>query len=281
MSFRGHIEDFFFFHEIGVDELDENKAKRNQSKPDGPTGKHRAQKCGEHAAGHKDAQHADMQPRPLGERLVFRMLEGFDDMDAELADVVGAKGRRHRNASRLAKRVVLHRAQHVDRNLGDLERRAVRHEAQQGDRHDFQTDQDRVPAQPVMFFDRGGERLGNNGSKQVGAHRHEVVHGFHEVGAAQRHGEQHKVGGLRVAKHAPANRIRVGAVKAADEHQQKEHVSLFAFQILEFAFLGFLDLFFGELVDELFLNFLFHLFLKLIHTPPIILGNEKKWTESL
>ena len=112
MSFRGHIEDFFFFHEIGVNELDENKAKRNQSKPDGPAGKHRAQKCGEHAAGHKDAQHADMQPRPLGERLVFRMLEGFDDMNAKLADVVGAKGRRHRNAPRLAKRVVLHRAQH-------------------------------------------------------------------------------------------------------------------------------------------------------------------------
>lgn len=164
MTFGRHIKDFFFFYQIGIEQLEEDDPKWNEREPDGPSCKHQAQECGQGTSCHEDGQHTDMQPYPAGKHFIVRMLDRFDNMDAKLTYMIRTEGGGHRNAARLPECVVLHRAQDVDRDLRDLKRGAVRNKSENDDRCDLDADQDRVPADQMMFFDRGRESFGNDGS---------------------------------------------------------------------------------------------------------------------
>ena len=82
--------------------------------------------------------------------------DGFRQCDRNLTPVIGTKGRCHWNTPCLTERVILHRADEVDRNLRDLNRRALRQKPEKDDNDHFDHDKQRIPANKLQLFDAAG-----------------------------------------------------------------------------------------------------------------------------
>ncbi len=87
------------------------------------------------------------------------MTDSFRQCDRNLTPVIGTKGRCHRNTSCLAERVILHRADEIDRNLRDLNRCTLRQKPEKDDNDHFDQDKQRIPADKLQLFDAAGQRL--------------------------------------------------------------------------------------------------------------------------
>lgn len=81
VSFWNTVENFFFFIEIRIDELDKNKSEWQKREPDRFALKDRAQIRGDHSAKRENSQHSQMKQGPRTDALVFSVFIRFDDMD--------------------------------------------------------------------------------------------------------------------------------------------------------------------------------------------------------
>lgn len=113
------------------------------------------------------------------------MSDPFYEMNAELADMVGAEDGSHWNPSGHAKGVVLHGADEVDGNLGDLKRPGIGDETEDKDADHLQTDQNGISADLMLFADPAGKGFGNHRTEKIGAHGDQIIGGFQPQAAAK------------------------------------------------------------------------------------------------
>lgn len=147
------IQPPFFFYQICIEEVCQDKAQRYERKPDGFSKKKTAEESRDYAAENKGDQHDCMGPQPLKMgRPFLGMADRFCKSDSHLPDVIGTEGGGHWNTFCLAEGIVLHGADEVDQHLGDLDRSAFRQKTKKDHHKDFNKDQQGIPTYQMALF---------------------------------------------------------------------------------------------------------------------------------
>ena len=153
MSSGDLIQPPFFFYQICIEKICQDKAQRYKRKPDGLSKKKTAEESRDYAAENKGDQHDCMGPQPLQMRRPFLgMADRFCNSDTYLPQVIGTEGGGHWNAFCLAEGIVLHGADEVDQYLSDLDRSAFRQKTKKDHYKDFNKDQQGIPTYQMALF---------------------------------------------------------------------------------------------------------------------------------
>ena len=157
MSSGDLIQPPFFFYQICIEEICQDKAQRYERKPDGFSKKKTAEESRDYAAENKGGQHDGMGPQPLKMRRPFLgMADRFCNSDTHLPDVIGTEGGGHGNTFCLTEGIVLHGADEVDQHLSDLDRSAFRQKSEKDHHEDFNKDQQGIPTyQTALLYIAG------------------------------------------------------------------------------------------------------------------------------
>ena len=174
-------------------------------------------------------------------RLFISAAKPLDEVRADLADMVGAEGSRHRNLFRLAECIELHRSDKIHGHLADLRRRIVRDEAERKYPRHFKRHERRVPANYLTAVYMLGQKFRNDRAEQIRRSGQKIIQRLAPVPAPELNRHEHEVRRLRVAEDASLLNISICAEKSADGYHDGKYPELFAFEKL---FLFFESLFF-------------------------------------